>query len=861
MAVGLKGETVRLARRALLLLLPLLVLAGALTVGGQKPAPPDVDARVEDLLSRMTLDEKLSMLAGTGFDTAPVPRLGIPALHMTDGPAGVRTGPATSFPAGVALAASFDPALVERVGAAIAREARAQGKNVLLAPCVNIQRAPHAGRNFESFGEDPFLAARIAVGYVRGVQSEGVMAAVKHYAANNQERERHTIDVRVDERTLQELYLPAFKAAVQEGGAWSVMAAYNQVNGAFATENEYLLNDVLKQRWGFRGLVMSDWGAVKSTVPTLRHGLDLEMPTGLFLNPAAVKRALDSGAVTQSQVDDKVSRILRAMVSLGLLDRALYEGGESDTPAHRSLTREAAREGVVLLKNERAVKNERALLPFDANKLRSVAVIGPNADVARLGGGGSAQVVPPYSVSPLEGIKRRVGNAVRVEHAPGVVALEDTDAVPAENLRTPDGKSRGLLGEYFTNVELAGEPALRRVDAQVDFRWATGAPAPGFPDDQFSTRWTGSLVATTSGRYSLSLSSNDGGRLYLDDRLLVDLWADHATLTGAAVVELKAGEPRRLRVEHYESRGHADARLGWRRIEDGTLSAAVETARRADVAVVFAGLSEATETEALDRPDLNLPAGQDELIAAVVRANPRTVVVLNSGGPLVPRGWLDSVPTVVQAFYLGQEGGTALAEILFGDASPTGKLPASWPRRWEDSHAYGRYPGDGGAVEYGEGLLVGYRWFDTKNVEPLFPFGHGLSYTTFVYDGLKLTRGRSDGAPFVRAEFEVRNTGARDGAEVAQVYVREERPALPRPLKELKGFSKVFLKAGERKRVAVTLPADAFSLYDPARRGWVMDAGDFTIKVGASSRDIRLEGRVRLAPINQVTPARGSERE
>jgi beta-glucosidase len=829
---------VRHAGRALLLLLPTLVLVLAAEAGGQKAPSSETDARVEELLSRMTLDEKLSLLAGTGFDTVAIPRLGIPALHMTDGPAGIRTGPATSFPAGVALAASFDPELVERVGAAIAREAKAQGKNVLLAPCVNIQRAPHAGRNFESFGEDPFLAARVAVAYTRGVQSENVLASVKHYAANNQERERHTIDVRVDERTLHELYLPAFKAAVEEGGAWSVMAAYNQINGAFATENEYLLNEVLKRRWGFRGLVMSDWGAVKSTVPTLRAGLDLEMPTGLFLNPTEVRKALDGGAVTKALIDDKVRRTLRAMASLGLLDRAVPEGGALDTPAHRTLTREAARDSVVLL------KNERALLPLDANRVRSVAVIGPNASVARLGGGGSAQVVPPYSVSPLEGIKRRVGGKVRVEHAPGVVALEDTSVIPTENLRTPDGRERGLQGEYFPNVELAGEPSIKRVDPQLNFRWATGSPAAGFPDDRFSTRWTSSLVADVSGRYSLSLSSNDGGRLYLDDKLVIDLWADHATLTGAAVVELKAGEPRRLRVEHYESRGHADVRLGWRRIEEGTLRAAVEAAGRADVAVVFAGLSEATETEALDRADLNLPEGQDELIAAVVRANPRTVVVLNSGGPLIPRGWLERVPALVQAFYLGQEGGSALAEILFGDASPSGKLPASWPRRWEDSHAFGRYPGSGGVVSYTEGLLVGYRWFDAKRVAPLFPFGHGLSYTRFEYKGLRLTRD-ADGA-HVGVEFEVANVGTRAGAEVAQVYVGDVESSLPRPPKELKGFAKVFLKAGERRRLTFKLPASAFAFYDPARHEWVAEAGEFNVAVGASSRDVRLEGRVRL---------------
>ena len=834
------------------LLLPPLTIIVAVTLsargplaGGQESARPRrgaaaTEARVADLLSRMTTDEKISLLAGTGFDTVPLPRLGIPALRMTDGPAGIRTGPATSFPAGVALAASFDPALVEEVGAAIAREAKAQGKNVLLAPCVNIQRAPHAGRNFESFGEDPFLAARMSVAYTRGVQAEGVMAAVKHYAANNQERERHTIDVRVDERTLHEIYFPAFKAAVREGGAWSVMAAYNKVNGEYATENDYLLGDVLKKRWGFRGLVMSDWGAVKSTVPTLQKGLDLEMPTGVFLNPDEIRKALAEGSVTKALIDDKVRRILRAMASLGLLDRAVPVGGALDTPAHRRLARDAARNSVVLL------KNERNLLPLDANRLRSIAVIGPNAAVARLGGGGSAAVVPPYSVSPLEGIRRRVGDKVRVEYAPGVVALEDTEPVPPESLRPPDGDASGLLGEYFTNVELAGTPAIRRVDPQVNFRWTTGAPAPDFPDDRFSTRWTGSIVAPADGRYSLSLSSNDGGRLYLDDKLLVDLWADHATLTGAAVVELKAGEPRRIRIEHYESRGHADVRLGWRRIEEGTLRAAVEAARRADVAVVFAGLSDATETEALDRTDLGLPAGQDELITAVARANPKTVVILNSGGPVLPGDWLEGVPSLLQAFYLGQEGGTALAELLFGDSSPSGKLPATFPHRWEDSPAYGRYPGHDGVVSYTEALLVGYRWFDTRSVAPLFPFGHGLSYTRFEYSDLKLTRSRTAAGPAVTVEFELTNVGRRDSAEVAQVYVLDKESSLPRPLKELKGFSKVFLKASERKRLSVTLPPSAFSFYDPARGGWVAERGDFIIRVGGSSRDTRLEGRFRL---------------
>ncbi|MEZ5424870.1 MAG: glycoside hydrolase family 3 C-terminal domain-containing protein [Pyrinomonadaceae bacterium] len=794
---------------------------------------PQFEKKIEDLIRRLTLDEKISLVAGTGFDTVAIERLGIPALHMTDGPAGVRIAPASSFPSGMALAATFDPEIVSAVGRAIAEEAKAKNFNVLLGPAVNIQRVPQAGRNFETYGEDPFLAARMSVGYIRGVQSENVIAVVKHYAANNQETDRHTIDTIVDQRTLHEIYFPAFKASVTEADVWGVMSAYNQLNGFYASESHYLLDQILKKRWGFQGLVMSDWGAVHSTAPTIKAGLDLEMPTGVHLNAETVKKALSAKEIAESDLDQMIRRILWAMFRIGIMDGRSSQNGSINTPEHQRIAREAAAAGIVLL------KNEKGALPLDARKIRSVAVIGPNAEKARIGGGGSAQVIPFYSISPLEGLKTAVGTDVRVEFSPGIVALEDTKPIPAENLRTPDGASNGLSGDYFANMDFEGEPAFTRVDQQLNFRWATGSPAEGFPGDKFSNRWTGFLVADVSGRYSISLSSNDGGRLYLDDQLIVDVWGDHATLTGTAVIELKAGERHKIRVDHYESIGNADLVLGWRLLEENIVQKAADAAKRADAAVIFAGLSDAVEAESRDRASLDLPKEQVELIEAVSNANPRTVVVITSGAPVLMDQWIGRVPAVIEAFYYGQEGGNALADVLLGKISPSGKLPATFLKRWEDSPAFGRYPGDGQKVEYTEGIFVGYRWFDEKKIEPLFPFGHGLSYTDFKYSNLKLIDWKDAG---LTVRFDLENAGRRDGAEAAQVYVRDVESTLPRPPKELKGFQKIFLKAGEKKTVSINLDPNAFAFYDPQRSAWVAEKGAFQVLVGSSSRDIRLTG-------------------
>jgi beta-glucosidase len=800
------------------------------------------EIRAGELLSKLTLDEKISLLAGTGFDTVAITRLGIPAMHMTDGPAGVRIGPATSFPSPIALASTFDPDLVYRIGKAIAQEAKAKGFNVLLGPAVNIQRVPQAGRNFETFGEDPYLASRMAVAYIRGVQSENVVATVKHFAANNQETDRHTIDTIVDERTLQEIYLPAFRAAVLEGDVWAVMSAYNKLNGFYASESDYLLNKVLKKDWGFKGMVMSDWGAVHSTVPTIRNGLDLEMPTNVFLNPEAVKKALAANEITEEQIDGMVRRILRTLIVSGILDGRSKEGGSIDTPEHRALARKVAAEGVVLL------KNKDAILPLDSKKLRSIALIGPNADEARIGGGGSAQVVPYYSVSPADGVLRAAWEDTRLTLTPGIVALEDTQPIPAENLRTPDGKERGLRGEYFANQDFEGEPAFVRTDEQLNFRWATGSPAEGFPADKFSNRWTGKLISPVDGKYSISLSSNDGGRLWIDDELTVDVWGDHATLTGTAVIEMKADVPRTIRVDHYESIGNADLVLGWRLLEEDLIGKAAEAAKNAEVAIVFAGLSDAVEAESRDRKDLNLPKNQVELIEAVAKANPNTIVVLTSGAPILVGEWLDDVKGYVQTFYYGQEGGNAIADVLFGKVNPSGKLPATWLKRWEDSPSFGPYPGDGKRVEYTEGIFTGYRWFDREKIEPEFPFGHGLSYTTFSYSSPK-ARKVSEG---FEISFEVKNTGKVTGAEVSQLYIGEVSPTVPRPVRELKAFAKTELQPGKKRKVRFLITPEMLGFYDPRDSKWKANSGKYRVSVGSSSRLIRFTEEIELdAPWQQ----------
>jgi beta-glucosidase len=840
-------------------LLSLLVNLGPPVVA-QAPAPPTqgVEQRVEALLKQLTLEEKIDLLGGVDdFFVRAVPRLNLPRLKMADGPVGVRNfGRATAMAAGVGLAAAWSPQLAERVGTEIGRDARAKGVHFLLGPGVNIYRSPTNGRNFEYFGEDPFLAARVAVGYIKGVQSQGVSATVKHFAANNSEFDRHNTDSVVDERTLREIYLPAFEAAVTEARVGAVMSSYNLVNGEHASQNRHLLTEIARDDWGFPGVMMSDWFATYDGVAAVNGGQDLEMPGPAFMNRRTLLPAIESGRVSVATIDEHVRRILRTAARFGWLDR---EQTETSIPRFnqtgRQVALQAAREGMVLL------KNEGALLPLDRRRLKSVLVVGPNAYPAAPVGGGSARVEPFAAVSFLEGLSNAlVTSSVNVYYHRGIPGLAElAQATTYRTNAAADGKP-GLTAEYFKTEDLKAPAVVTRTESHVSYgpgERAWGAPA-GFPEGTLSGRWTGYFTPQAAGEHEVFVQSTgeDGGRfrLYVDDRLVFDNWDVTRALASTARLTLDA-TPHKVVLEQKGRSAWLGAklRMGFARRGTFVTEEVKRMAAKADVVVVAAGFDHETESEGADRT-FSLPTGQDELIQEMATANRKTVVVVTSGGGTDMSGWVERVPAVVQAWFPGQEGGTALAEILLGDVNPSGRLPVTFERRWEDNPVRASYyPAAGGTkrVEYSEGVFVGYRGYEKRNVRPLFPFGHGLSYTTFKYDNLKITPvpGTATDAPagpHFEVSFDVKNTGPREGADVAQVYVSDTHARVPRPPKELKGFAKVTLRPGESRRVAVRLDGRAFSFYDAAAKRWRIDPGDFDILVGRSSAQIELRGKTTV---------------
>lgn len=805
-------------------------------------------SRIETLLQQMTLEEKISMLAGADlWHSVAVPRLNIPQFRVTDGPNGARgtlgslSPQAVCTPVGIALGATWNPDLVHQVGEVLADELKVKGAQILLAPTVNIHRTPIAGRNFECFSEDPFLSGMIAAAYIQGIQSKGVGACIKHFVANDQEFERHSMSSDVDERPLREIYLEPFRLAVRAARPWAVMSAYNRVNGVYACENDHTLKEILKGEWGFDGIVMSDWmGTYDEAVPA--GGLDLEMPgPARWMSAEVVKKALENGSLTESALDDKVRRLLGVLEKAGLLEnpQPLPEERSEDRPEHRAVMREAAREAIVLLKNE-------GVLPLQ--NVQSIAVIGPHAARANILGGGSSSVNPHYAVSPLAGIRQRAGESVRVETAPGCFINRTLPAPLPQTLTTPDGK-RGLRLSIFDNAELSGAPVFTLDTTTVQHGW-WGGGIPNITDQAvFSVRMEGFFTPQESGRHTLGLNVTGRARLYLDGSLAVDHWDQaESGQQKNAELDLEAGRAYALKID-YVWQGDPS----WRALMLGHLppqapdlmAEAVELAQRSDVAVVVVGLSPEYESEGFDRADMKLPGQQNELIRRVSAVNRRTIVVLNAGSAL-EMPWLDEVAAVVQLWYAGQEQGNALADVLFGDVAPSGKLPTTFPVRLQDNPAYINYPGENGHVRYGEGIFVGYRYYDKKDLAPLFPFGHGLSYTTFAYSNLKLSAERLTEAETLTVSVDVTNTGAVTGKEVVQVYVRDVQAKVARPEKELKAFRKVSLKSGETQTVTVTLDREAFWYFDTARNAWAVEPGLFEILVGASSRDIRLKAQVEI---------------
>ncbi len=615
------------------------------------------------------------------------------------------------------------------------------------------------------------------------------------------------------------------------------MCAYNKLNGVYACENAFLLDQLLRRDWGFRGLVMSDWTATHSTGPAIRAGLDLEMPKPQHFTPEAIRSALGAQEFGLEELDKMVRRQLRAIAALHLDEDASEHPEATNTLETRALNREAARSGFVLL------KNQNDILPLVPGKLRRVAVVGPRGGIVD-SGGGSARVTATHKVSLVEGLKQALGSKVQVDFAPGEITPDGLEPIPASALSPPPGhKGQGLLGEYFVAFQRDGVPKLERVDPTINFHWEMSSPAPELPDDHFAVRWTGTLTPPQSGMYMLALRSDDGSRLYLDDNLVVDNWGDHAPTLKTAEIELKGGQAYDIRVDYFEGILGASVELLWQRTVKDPLRMVAEAARKADVVIAAVGNGMADETEGADRASLALPGKQDESIRAALAVNPKVVVVTTTGAA-VAMPWLDKVPAVLHAWFPGQEAGTAMADVLLGEVSPSGKLPVTFPKRLEDEPSFGNYPGKNGVVEYQESILVGYRWYDTRRIEPLFPFGHGLSYTSFGYSDLLLTPWNAQEG--ITVTLKVTNTGARRGAEAVQIYVHAPQTPVLRPEQELRGFAKVDLAPGEEREIKVKLPARAFAYYDAQAGGWQIPPGTYEIRASSSSRDTRLRATLDI---------------
>lgn len=832
-------------KRSLLfiLLLPFITVS----LEAQKPLPdsPDVEQMADAMLAKLTLGEKIDLIGGEdGLFVRAQPKAGFPKLKMSDGPLGVGSwGPSTAYASGIALAATWDPYLAKEVGDSIGLDARARGVHILLGPGVNLFRAPMNGRNFEYFGEDPFLASRIAVGYIEGVQGEGVIATVKHFAANNEEYDRHSVSSDIDERTLREMYLPAFEAAVREAHVGAVMDSYNLVNGTHSTQNGHLNLDILKRDWGFNGILMSDWDATYDGIAAANSGLDLEMPSGKNMNRKTLLSAVQQGQVSEAVIDDKVRRIFRTALRFGFLDRPQRV---VITPLFReaasAVALEEACEGIVLL------KNDNSLLPLNSRKVQKLAVIGPGAWPLQTGGGGSSQVTPFSSMSLAEALAKRSG--ADVPYARGLPTVneffDDSDFGDAGT--DPEDASTDLQPvkvETFGNPDFKGSPESTEYTDHID-SWRSEEWTPSATVRK-SIRYSVTFTPPKSGRYLLltAAGATDTYKVMVDGRLVLEQSQHEGQAPQSVEVSLIQGKAVVIQLDYCPDATYARVGLGIRAVDDLIAEEAKEVATTADVVIVSVGFDWTNESEGFDRT-FGLPWGQDELIEAVRKVNPRTIVIVTAGGDIDTSRWLSTIPAFVQNWYPGQEGGTAMAEILFGDHAPEGKLPISYERSWEDNPVHDNYyatpapPGQIRHVKYAEDVFLGYRYYTSANKKPLYPFGFGLSYTTFSFSRLRISPPSLTAGKSLAVSFEVANTGKRPGTEVAEVYVGDPSASIVRPVKELKGFEKVRLAPGQRQRVTISLNARAFSYWSESDHSWRIDPGRFVVYVGDSSENTPL---------------------
>ena len=789
----------------------------------------DDEKRAEELVEQMTLDEKIGMIAGErSFYLRGVERLGIPAIRIADGPQGVRNNTkSTLYPCGILTSATWNRDLAYDMGEGLGRDAKARGVQIMLGPGVNIYRAPMCGRNYEYMGEDPYLTSETAKQYILGVQDQGIMATVKHFAANNQlENIRHSASSDVDERTLNEIYFPAFRKAVQEAGVALVMDSYNLIWGVHSTENPWLNNEVLRKQWGFRGIVISDWTSVYSTPGAVLGGLDLECPIGVYFTPEKIKPLIESGVITEKDIDAKVKHILQTYSAFGFLDKLPVDKTIAlDNEESKATALELARQGIVLL------ENRNGNLPIASGA--KVAVMGPNANVITTGGG-SGFVTPYSTVSPYQGLVELLGEE-------NVILLSDDvlyeDILPSV---TVDDSSavRGFKAEYYNNKKVSGDIFKTLTEENPTHYWSYGHPFDGMPDDGFSVRWTGVFKPQSSGTVRVKMAGDDGYRLFVNGERLGGDWGNHSLTTRSVFFDVEAGKSYDICFEFYDNAGEATVVFEAGILNKDKMEAAL--AEASDV-IYCAGYNSSTEGEGWERP-FTLPEDQIRMMKLVSSLHDRVTVAVNAGGGVDFNGWSEDVESVLMAWHPGQEGGLALAEIVTGKIAPSGKLPISIENKWEDNPVHDSYYDKNRRVTYTEGVFVGYRGYDRSGKTPRYPFGYGLSYTDFEYSDIDV---RKQGKSYL-VSFNITNKGDVDAYETAQVYVGDPVASVKRPLKELKGYEKVFIKAGETVTVTVELDRDAFAFYDVASKTFVVEPGEFVISAGPSSADLPLSVSVEV---------------
>ncbi|PSN63451.1 hypothetical protein BS50DRAFT_500950 [Corynespora cassiicola Philippines] len=819
------------------------------------------DDKARELAARLTLEEQISLLAGADFwRSMPIPEKGVPSIKTTDGPNGARGEfftngtPAALFPCGISMASTWNLDLMERIGRTLGDETKARGAHVLLAPTVCMHRSPLGGRNFESYSEDPYLTGKLAASYIRGLQSKGIAATIKHFLGNEQETERQAYNAVIEERPLREIYLKPFEIAVREASPWALMSAYNLVNGIHADEYEHSLKEILRGEWGWEGAVISDWTGTYATGPSIKAGVDIEMPGPTkWRKLDQVLDSLEKGEITRDDIERAAGNVLYLVDrTRGLSDHTPEPPEKSiDNTATSDLIHQAGIEGLTLLKNENNV------LPIrDAKK---IALIGPNVKRAIVSGGGSAGLNPYYKVSPWDGIRSRFDGEITFAQG-----CDSSKWLPlATPFCTAPNGEQGVRLEYYYGDRFKGEPAIVQHKVSTDLWLWDSAPKDVLPAYSFKVKTT--VTPKSSGNHMFSFASVGPGRFYINGELFIDNWdwVDEGEAMFSAsedvlkTIYLDEGKPVEILIESTNEvrpaskvsiigrrHDYGGCRIGYQEEDKiDRLQEAADVAREADVAVVVVGLDAEWESEGYDRQTMDLPkdGSQDRLIEAVVAANPRTVVVNQSGTP-VTMPWEPRTPAILQAWYQGQEAGNALADVLLGNATPSGKLPTTFPARIEDNPAYHNWPGENLKTVYGEGIYIGYRHYERSKIAPLFPFGHGLTYTTFEYGTPSVNSNVLSEAQGITVIIPITNTGSAAAPEIVQAYVKDVKSTLPRPEKELQAFGKVFLQPGETKNVTLKLNKYSVGYFDTSlgqNGAWIAEEGVFDVLIGASSADIR----------------------